>query len=95
MLTEQDEQLRIGWAYIENALRDAGVGDWWLEALTIVAWQNEVLTLAGWLRERRWFARRYLDLTKTLVQSEKDVVLLTPRAGATIARKIKRDKENA
>lgn len=63
------------------------------QGLRIAAWQNRVVTIAGWKRNRRWFQRRYVDLTKTLLGTEKDPVLVTPRVGATIARNIQREEK--
>lgn len=62
--------------------------------IRVVSWQNRTLTLAGWERQRRWYARRYMDLTKAIVKTNNDPVLVTPRIGATMARKIMRDKES-
>lgn len=95
LLEEQDEQLLIGWAYAEDRLREAGVGAWWLDGLRVASWQNRVLTLAGWQRTRRWVARRYVPMIQAIVNTDKDVVLLSPRPAATIARKIKREKEES
>lgn len=80
------------WDQTQDMIREA-TGARWL-GLRVVAWQNRTLTLAGYERQRRWFARRYVDVTKAIVKTDRNPVLVTPRNGATMARKIKRDKEN-
>lgn len=93
----QDERLLSAWREIaEQLVAEFGIGlEIHLRGLAIVSWQNRVLTLAGWKNPRRWFARRYLEVTQAIVQSDKDVVLVTPRAGATIARAIQRERSQS
>lgn len=93
LITEQDSGLIHGWALVENVLSaHYDMQRWLVEGLRIAAWQNRVLTLAGWERHRRWYARRYIEATKTVLATDKDIVLVTPRVGATIARKIQREE---
>lgn len=92
---KQDERLLVGWEKFVQHLRDAVEPDELvLNGLRIVAWQNRVLTIAGWVRYRRWFQRRYVELTKALLATDKDPVLVTPRVGATIARRIQREEQS-
>lgn len=93
LVEEQDQELVAAWDRAQDALRATGVPGHSLSGVRIVAWQNRVLTLAGWTRSRRWYGRRYLEITQAIVQTHKDVVLVTPRVGATIARQIQREKQ--
>jgi hypothetical protein len=94
LIEQQDEELIASWDQTQDLLRGAGVSTTVLMGIRVVSWQNRTLTLAGWLRHRRWFARRYIDLTMAVVKTDHRPVFVTPRVGATMARKIMRDKEN-
>ena len=64
-----------------------------LHGLRVVAWQNQG-PLPGRVQARPALVRSpLLDVTKAVVGTDKDVVLYGPRRGATIARRIQRDKE--
>ena len=91
---QQPSELVIGWARTRAEVEKLAPGaDITLSRLRIVSWENRVLTLAGFVQHRRWAERRYPAVLSAVVRSEKRPVFLTPRVGATIARKIQRDKE--
>lgn len=89
---EQGRRLYDGWLATAALLHEQDVWEWLTGSLTIVSWRNRVITLAGWERERRWFARRYRDLLMATVKTDKQPVFVTPRVGATMARQEQRER---
>lgn len=88
------EDLRNGWREARDELYRTygGEAEPTLEYVRIVSWQNRVVTLAGFKNQRRWAERRFAFLIKAVVNTEKAPVFVTPRVGASIARKLEIDR---
>ena len=90
---EQSSGLLIAWrrarARLYERLPNASAT---IDQLRIVSFENRVLTLAGWKRTRDWTARRYTEVLPALAGTDKPLVLYGPQPGASIARRIQRER---
>ena len=91
---QQTPGLMIAWERAQQRLYEiAPYSETVIGRLRIVSFENRVVALAGFKVTRRWAERRYPEIIRVVVGSEKRPVFLSPRPGATIARRIQREKE--